>query len=120
MRRFRKIIVDKIEYKWLFRYDDYDYINYPYLLIVMNSRQKATLNINFPIKEHFMLNNGLPATIQGNKVSINLNQPAYISQIIHQCRESGESFEQDGYKYLNGLEVLKEMGYEIDPIYLKI
>lgn len=43
MRRFRKIVVGNVEYRWLFRYDDYDYINTPYLLILMSSAPKATL-----------------------------------------------------------------------------
>lgn len=113
MSRLRKIVVDNIEYKWLYRYDDYDYINYPYLLIVMDSCPKATLCIPFIIQDHFMLNSGLPAIFQGKEVLINLNQPLYISQIIRQCRENGEDFQQKGYKSLNGLNILKEIGYEI-------
>lgn len=112
MRHFRKIIVDGVGYQWLFRYDDYDYINDPYLLIVKDTHPKATLKIIFRIKEHFLLCSGLPAKIQGREVGINLNQPGYISQIIQQCRKNGESFEQDGYRRLDGLELLKEIGYE--------
>lgn len=118
MQKFRKITVDDIDYKWLFRYDDYDYINYPYLLIVMNSCPKATLQITFAIKEHFQLNSGLLTSYQGNKVIINLNQPLYISQIIQQCRKDGVQFEKNGYQYLNGVKILKEIGYEINPILL--
>ncbi len=47
MRRFRKIIVDNIEYKWLFRYDDYDYSNCPYLLIIKEANPKEALCIFF-------------------------------------------------------------------------
>lgn len=61
----------------------------------MNSHSKA-LNISFPIKDHFMLNSGLPAAFQENSVSINLNQPLYISKIIHQCRINGEKFKHGG------------------------
>ena len=118
MRRFRKITVDNIEYKWLFRYDDYDYINYPYLLIVMNASPKAALRINFPITDHFLLNSGLPATFHGKKVVINLNHPSYAAQIIHQCRETGEDFSQDGYKHFDGIKILQKIGYEIPPILL--
>lgn len=118
MRRFRKIIVDGVEYKWLFRYDDYDYCNAPYLLIIMKSTPKAALRINFPIAEHFLLNSGLPAAFQGKKVVINLNQPSYVSQIIHHCRETENEIPQNGYKRLDGIEILKQIGYEIPSILL--
>lgn len=118
MRRFRKIIVDNIEYKWLFRYDDYDYSNYPYLLIVRKSSPKAILRINFSITEHFLLNSGLPATFYGKKVAINLNQPSYVSQIIHQCRENEDEISQNEYKHFDGIEILQKIGYEIPPILL--
>lgn len=114
MRRFRKIIVDNIEYKWLFRYDDYDYIKCPYLLIIMYSYPKTAKNIQFPIREHFLLNSGLPAIFQENKVLINLNRPIYVSQIINQCRKNGEQWNQPGYQYLNGLEILKQLKYQIN------
>ena len=69
MRRFRKITLVNIEYKWLFRYDHYDYINYPYLLIVMNASPKAALRITFPLTDHFLLNSGLPATFHGQQLN---------------------------------------------------
>ena len=74
--------------------------------------------INFPIAEHFLLNSGLPAVFQGKKVVINLNQPSYVSQIIHHCRETENEIPQDGYKRLDGIEILKQIGYEIPPIFL--
>mgnify|MGYP000358690719 CR=1 FL=1 len=75
--KIQKIIVDNSEYMWLFRYDGYDYQNFPYLLITAKAFPKATLHINFPIKEHFLLNSGLPAVFQGQRVSIKL-EPAIV------------------------------------------
>lgn len=112
MGKFRKIIVDGSEYMWLFRYDDYDYQNFPYLLIAAKSFPKATLHINVPIKEHFLLNSGLPAVFQGQRVSINLNQPSFISQIIQECCKQVDLSNLTGYHYLNGLDILGTIGYE--------
>ena len=113
MGKFRKIIVDNSEYMWLFRYDGYDYQNFPYLLITAKAFPKATLHINFPIKEHFLLNSGLPAVFQGQRVSIIWNQPLFISQIIQQCSKQADLSNLTGYHYLNGLEILKTAGYEL-------
>ncbi len=113
MRRFRKIIVNNQEYKWLFRYDDYDYLYYPYLLIVRNSSPETTLHIHFPIKEHFLLNSGFPAVFQGQQVSINLNRPFFIFRIIQWCGEQEELFTLAGRQYLNGIDILKKLGYVI-------
>lgn len=113
MGKFRKIIVDNSEYMWLFRYDDYDYQNFPYLLITTKAFPKAALHISFAIKEHFLLNSGLPAAFQGERVSINLNQPLFISQIIQQCCKQVDFSNLSGYHYLNGLDILRTIGYEL-------
>lgn len=120
MRQFRRIIVNDITYWWLFRFDDYDYQNYPYLLIVMDSHPHATLKLVFSIHDHFLLNEGLPASLQGNAVSINLNRPLFVSQLIVQCRKNGETFEQQGYKRLDGVQLLTQIGYTISPLFLGI
>lgn len=123
MRKFRKIVVDNIEYKWLFRYDDYEYIDFPYLLIVKNSFPEETLRICFPIAEHFLLNSGLPAIFQGNKVKINLNRPFYIAQIVRYCSKNEEEISQEehrfDYKSINGIKILQEIGYHIPSIYVQ-
>lgn len=113
MRRFRKIIVNEEEYRWLFRYDDYDYINDPYLLVVKSSQPKASLRIVFSVKDHFLLNSGLPALFQGTSVLINLNQPSYVSEMIRQCGKDGMVFGQKGDQHVDGAELLKKLGYDI-------
>ena len=45
MGKFRKIIVDNSEYMWLFRYDGYDYQNFPYLLITAKAFPKAKYSL---------------------------------------------------------------------------
>lgn len=114
MRTFRKIIVDNLEYKWLFRYDDYEYQNFPYLLITAKASPKTTLHIRFPMKEHFLLNSGMPADFRGQQVSINLNRPFFVSQIIQWCEKQEDLFGRTGYQYLDGLDILKAIGYDFD------
>ena len=101
MRRFRKITVDNSEYKWLFRFDDYDYQNLPYLLVIMCSCPASSLKIFFPIHEHFLLNSGLPAVLNGNAVLLNMNRPLFVSQIIEQCQKNGETFDHEGCRHKN-------------------
>lgn len=117
MRRFRKIVVDTVEYKWLFRYNDYD----SYLLVVKTASPEETLRIFFPIEDYFLLNIGFPAVFQGNAVKINLNRPFYISQIIHYCGGNKEKVSLERYKasnnndiFLDGIKILQEIGYIID------
>ncbi|MCI9354237.1 MAG: hypothetical protein HFE58_05435 [Firmicutes bacterium] len=120
MRRFRKIVVNTIEYKWLFRYSHYDYIHFPYLLIVNNSFPKKTLCVYFPIKEHFLLNSGFPAVFQENNVEINLNRPFYVAQIIHYYRKNEKILQTEynhNYKGLDGIKILQKIGYNISSIF---
>ncbi len=117
MRRFRKIVVNGTEYRWLLRFDDYDYQYPPYLLVIKSACPRSTLKIGFPVREHYLLNEGLPAFYKGDSVFINLNRPLVVSRIIAQCVKDGEAFEQEGYRYLNGVKILEEAGYEIDSIW---
>ena len=64
------------------------------------------------MKDHFLLNSGMPAVFQGQRVSINLNQPFFISQIVQWCGEQDDLFQQTGYQYLNGVDILKTIGYD--------
>ena len=119
MRRFRKIVVDTVEYKWLYRYDDHECWDYPCLLVVKTAAPKETLCISFPIEDHFLLNSGLPTVFQGNAVKINLNRPFYISQIIHYCGENEgkvslekcKTRSKNKYINLDGIKILQEIGY---------
>ena len=82
------------------------------MLIVAKDSPKTTLHISFPIKEYFLLNCGIPVAYHGQQVSLNLNCPFFISQIVQWCSEQEDLFKQMGYQYLNGLDILKAIGYE--------
>lgn len=45
MKHFRKITVDGPVYRWLFRYQDYDYSKMPYLLIIPSLQPDIAMKI---------------------------------------------------------------------------
>lgn len=65
MRRFRNIIIENVEYKWLFRYEDYDDTKFPYLLIVKKCIPEETLRIKFWITEHFFIKQRFTCNFSG-------------------------------------------------------
>lgn len=48
---------------------------------------------------------------KGERTSINLHKPSIVSEIIRQCTKNGEQFAHKGYKNINGIEILEQMGY---------
>lgn len=60
-----------------------------------------------------MLNCDIPAVFQGEKVSINLYQSFFISKIVQWCIEQEDLFHQTSFQNLNGLDILKTIGYEL-------
>lgn len=122
MQKFRKIVVDNVEYKWLYKH--YYRTKLPYLLIVRCSFSEEALRIYFPITDDIWYNfyMGLPAVFQGKEVLINLNQPFYIAQIINYCRNNEEEILQAkykcGYRTLDGMKLLQKIGYDIPSLYL--
>lgn len=113
MKKFRKIVIDNFEYRCLYHVDDYDYLSCPYLLVVPVSNPKSDIKIYFSIKEHYLLNSGFPAKFNGEDVSINLNKPSFVAEIICQCKKIIADF--DGQKRCNidGIDILNQLGYEL-------
>lgn len=135
MRRFRKITVDSVEYKWLFRparrglsaretyagqekkKRGFYQVHYPCLLIVRQTFPKETLRIFFPTTEPFLLNSGLPAAFQGKEVVINLNRPFYVSRVIRYCTKCREKIPWTDVAYLDGIKILRGAGYDIPSFF---
>lgn len=110
-KKFRNIVVDGIAYHWLVCSNDW----FLYLLIVMQSAPKSTLRILFDnVRPPFFWYDGLLRAIwQEERISVNLHKPSMISEIIKQCRKNGEQFDHKGYKTIDGVKILEQMGYEI-------
>ncbi len=110
-KKFRNIVVDGIGYRWLLCSNDW----FLYLLVVMQSAPKATIRVLFDnVRAPFYWYDGLLYAIcQGKKMFINLHKPSMIAEIIKQCTKNGESFAHKGYKTIDGIKILEQMGYEI-------
>ncbi len=108
-RKFRNIVVDGVAYQWLFGGNDW----FSYLLIVMQCAPKTTLRLSFYCpKASVLLYDGLLNAIwKGEKICINLHKPSIVSELIRQCRINGEQFTHKGYKSIDGIEILEQMGY---------
>ncbi len=113
-KHFRKIVVDDVEYKWMYQVDDYDHIYSPYLLIVPAEMPKATLDVYFKANNDWMFNKGFPMTLNGEEVHINLNRPFYVAEMIRQCLKDGFEFKDKSRVGIDGVKVLQELGYEFD------
>lgn len=110
-KKFRNIVVDGVTYRWLVCSNDW----FLYLLVVMQSAPNTTVRIlfdNFSIP--FYWYDGLLCAIcQGEKITINLHKPSIIAEIIRQSRKNGVSFDHKGYKTIDGIKILEQMGYEV-------
>lgn len=116
MGKLSKIVIDNKAYKWRYRYDDHDYSQPSYLLILPEYGKKSEIRVYFslidkPI-EKFILNCGLKAKKDGEDVVINLNQPKFISEIIIFLLSYKVDFSLEKvYKFDNGEQILKSIGY---------
>ncbi len=117
VKRFRKIVVNDVEYKWLFKIDNSSENWFSYILISPKDFPKNTFCIKFDFAAQYLLNTGFPAIFRGERVNINLNEPLYVSQIIKYCQNNYKGlFEKKGYQYLNGTDILSALGYEFSVI----
>lgn len=111
MQRFRKIVVNGLEYKWMYRQGRKG--KPPYLLVAAKAAPQITLRLVFSAGDDFCLNSGFPAAFQGERVVINLNQPALIAQIIQWLQEQKDLLNGAKEQKLDGIALLKALGYEL-------
>ncbi len=119
MKKLRKIIVDGQEYKWKYKYDDYDYCFPTYLLILPQFDRKSEIKIIFnkllPPLNITTLNTGVKAIRYGSEVMINLNQPGFTVELLRHLLNNDIDFsKQKRYIFENGEELLNKLGYEFD------
>ncbi len=111
MACFRKIKVNNQEYEWHYSFDDYDYCM-PSTLTIKNKKTKII--VVFPLKqsgEYCPFNQGVKAVKDGENITINLNRPFYITEIIEYIFNNYNVIK---HNYYNGLEILTQLGYEFD------
>lgn len=113
MRQFRKIVVDGAAFRWLFRYDDYDYIYPSYLLFLPAGSPRAEIRVVFRgVQDKFPLNEGLAAIKDGEPVQINLNQPRYVAELLRHCLQQQVDFSEKPRWDFDGYAALRELGYK--------
>lgn len=111
----RKILINQTTYYWHFRYTK-PYSEPPYITIIHSiDGRKICWRIRFKVKEHFLLNQGMPCLYQGEKLAINLNEPKYIFQLITYLIQHNQNLKTE---HFDGMEILEKLGYTIAPIFI--
>lgn len=119
MATLRKIVVNNQTWLWKYKFDDYDLQDDSYLRI-KDADKKGQIIIWFRTGVwidigYCPFNKVLPATYLGENVTINLNQPRYIAQILaHVLQDFPEGGLTGTHCYQNGIEMLHELGYEFE------
>ena len=118
MSAYRKIAVCDREYLWKYIFDDDDYQNDSFI-VIKSADKKGKLVVYFRTGKwdagYCPFHKGVPALYKNSPVTINLNQPRYIAEIIFyalnqfQCGFLSGSTELD-----NGIEILHDLGYEFE------
>lgn len=118
MAFFRKIIVDEKEYEWKFSFDDYDWQQSSHL--IFRALDKTLKIILFFTSEtngigKCPFNTGVDAIKNGQPVTINLNQPRFIEELLHYLFASRlESSAKGMLRFNDGIEILRVLGYQFE------
>ena len=115
----RKIVVKERTFLWNYHFDDYDYQNDSQIVIKDNDR-KGKLIIRFHTEDfghgYCPFNKGLRATKDGEEITINLNRPKFIAEILTyvlDARLHDNGFDAT-HEYKDGLKILNELGYTFE------
>lgn len=116
-KKFRKLVINKKEYYWTYHYDDYDYIENTYLLILPLFDKKAEIYIIFeklfpPI--HYTAHCMTSAFKNGESIIFNLNQPKFTAEFIDYIMKNKVDFTQQKRYSFCAENLLKELGYEFE------
>jgi len=113
---FRKITVNDNEYLWKYFFDDDD-CQCDSSIVIKTSDKKGKLVIYFRTWKwdygYCPFNKGVPAIYRNEPVTINLNQPRFISEIISFAFNQLQiDFRSSTITLNNGIELLHDIGYE--------
>lgn len=117
MKDFRKAIVAGYEFFWNYHFDCFGYKEPSYLYAKLANNEDAEIKVFFkkadaPEKK-FPLNKGLPAKLNGQDVTISLNQVDLVSDILLELLLFDVDFDKkQKYEFQHGEEILRNMGYE--------
>lgn len=115
---FRKITINNKDFLWKYTFDDSDYL-YESSLVIKNADKKGKLVIYFYASTqtagYCPFNKGVPAIYHGEPVSINLNQPRFVAELLSFALDQLQIDHFFGTKELyNGVEMLHNLGYQFE------
>ena len=118
MSAYREIVVHDKEYLWKYIFDDDDYQNDSYI-IIKDVGKKGKLVVCFRTGKwdhgYCPFNKGISALYKNEPVTINLNQPHFVAEIISYALNLLQSEYLSGTVNLNkGIEILHDIGYEFE------
>ncbi|EHR8837895.1 hypothetical protein ABJ851_003290 [Shigella flexneri] len=117
MATLRKIVVDGRTWLWCYRYyysDERD----SYIRIISDDKQGQVV-IYFRVGAYNYggcpFNDGLAAFYRGEKITINMNQPRFIAQLLaHVLKDIPGRTLSGVMEYQNGIGMLHQLGYEFE------
>lgn len=118
MSAFRKIMIDSKEYLWKYTFDDYDYQE-DSSLVIKSAEKKGKLIIYFRTGKYDTgycpFQKGVPAVNKNEFITINLNQPRFVSELFTFAIGKLQVKSLSGtIELTNGIEMLHELGYIFD------
>ncbi|WP_106914799.1 hypothetical protein [Chryseobacterium aurantiacum] len=121
--KLRKIVVDHLEYLYVVtdQYHQGTETNTLTVKIFLNGSKQTPLIIDFLTFDDYIMGQPLKSGISlANKITnsievVNMNEPKYIRQLILQGLKNGWTGENT-IKKQNGLDYLKEWGFEIEKL----
>lgn len=118
MAFFRKIVVDGKEYEWKFTFDEHDW-NEPSRLVFRFSDKTLKIILYFQTDAYGIgkcpFNFGVLAIKEGQSVTINLNQPRFIAEILQYLFAFRVPFNAKGIlNFADGTDILRILGYQFE------
>ena len=118
MAFFRKIVVNDKEYEWKISFDDYDW-NEPSHLVFRSLDRTLKIILYFQTDAYSIgkcpFNFGVPAIKEGQTVSINLNQPRFIAEILQFLLAFRVPLNVKGIlTFGDGTDILRILGYQFE------
>lgn len=115
---FRKIVVDGREYEWKFSFDDYDW-HEPSHLVFRSLDRTLKIILQFHTDADGIgkcpFNSGVPAIKEGQSVTINLNQPRFVAEILQYLLVSCVQLNTKGIlNFEDGTDILRILGYQFE------
>ena len=115
----REIVVKERTFLWSYHFDDSDY-QLDSKIVIKDNDRKGKMIIMFHTEDfghgYCPFNKGLRATKDGEEVTINLNQPRFIAEILVYILDT--RLHDNGFdttlEYNDGLKILNGLGYVFD------